>query len=75
MLLVLGSLSYKHFPFYDKPLVSRSCSLPNRFVDVFAGGVTWDALDDIVVLGVLSRPISMLILLKGLSIFLTALDF
>ena len=44
--------------------------MPNRFVDVFAGGVAWDALDDIIVGGVLARPISMLLLLESLSIFL-----
>ena len=43
--------------------------MPDRFVDLFAGGVIWDALDDIL-LGVLARPISMLLLLEGLLIFL-----
>ena len=43
--------------------------MPDRFVDLFAGGVMWNALDDIIV-GVLARPISMLLLLEGLLIFL-----
>ena len=37
---------------------------------MFAGGVTWDALDDILLLGVLARLISMFLLLDGRSIFL-----
>ena len=44
--------------------------MPNCFIDVFAGGVTWNALDDIIVLGILTQFIFMLILLEGLSIFL-----
>ena len=63
MLLLLGSLSSKHFSSYGV------------HPDVIAGGVTWYALDDVVVLGVLMRPISMFLLLEGLSIFLAALDF
>ena len=47
--------------------IYRVC-LTNRFTDLFAGGVIWDALDDIL-LGVLARPIFMLLLLQGLLIF------
>ena len=69
MLLVLGSLNSKHFSCSFVHPVGIAC-LTNRFVDVFAGGVMWDALDDMIVLGVLVRLISMLLLLESLSIFL-----
>ena len=70
MLLVLGNNVPSTFRCAVVHPVGRdSIFVPDRFVDLFAGGVIWDALDDIL-LGVLARPISMLLLLEGLLIFL-----
>ena len=69
MLLVLGNNVPSTFRCAPSAPGEQSIFMPDRFVDLFAGGVIWDALDDIL-LGGLARPISMLLLLEGLLIFL-----